>query len=435
MSFRIIIDESHEEFLFLANTEGLQLIFSKLDCVVLPYVIKPITYEKIRDDHVLILGAPQERFTDGEIEAILRFVNDGKILILISSNLGDSFYGTNLNFIARQFDFEFNEDQLEVRGDERVLSNVVGVNNFRTLRFSSNVRSILYSGCTIQLLDSSVKVIAESDATTIPAHAKIAVLSENERVFGIGGFNLFIDHGEYGLERENNLEFLYDVIAHLISKLKKPSDIEQKIEARVYNGGSKPVYFQDDDNESFMIQERRRKEINSNAAEIVNSLLEDQEMSNHGFGSEEAPEAFIDSRVSLFEIDMDKIFQEINQLPNKKAREKFREVCKPLFHNLEEIESEFDDFWLFLKRTLQLSKLESEKKINWGRELLDNKYQQIQEEISTASVKMNDIFNIFCENFPENVFDAKNLEEWYLAESELRQKIDMIRNNLLALLQ
>ena len=30
MSFRIILDESHDEYLTLANTEGMQLIFSKI---------------------------------------------------------------------------------------------------------------------------------------------------------------------------------------------------------------------------------------------------------------------------------------------------------------------------------------------------------------------------------------------------------------------
>lgn len=459
MSYRVILDECHDELLFLANTQGLQLIFSKLDCVILPYVLSPITYEKIKDDHILLLGCPRKEFTDNEIKDIIRFVEDGKILILISESWGDSFYDKNLNFLARHFDFEFSKDQVEYSGSDEAYSNMVGISEFYTVFFSENVQKILYSGCSINRLDPSVRMVARTGAEITPAHAVISVLSGNNRVFGIGGWNLFIDHAEYGIERENNVQFLYNVFSFLVGQLRGETlgfsaETEIAEEYKAINDSTefeKQVSGQSQDPEQQIVSE---------SSSILSDLIQDQEnfywTSDDGLSDSESSfiltqeetgieensiealsrGALEDSPLSelIQEVNVGDILNEIKRISPKKAGTKFVEICKPYLDGLDRIQNDFDDFWLFIKKFLATSKLSEGDKKSWGTRNLEERYKRIQEEITSISIKINDIFNIFCANFSQDAFNEKNLEEWYVAESELRQKIDMIRNNLLALL-
>ena len=179
MAIRIILSECHREIINSENTNSLLTMLNGMDCVVFPYVEGPILMENIQDDDILILGCPQAKLNPQELDAIERFVEDGKFLILISGNLGDSFYNSNLSELARRFDLEFNENQVENYKDYKDSPSVVHVRDFEGLIFSNRVYQIVYSGCSINLLEEKCKALALSSATTAPSKAPIVAMSKN----------------------------------------------------------------------------------------------------------------------------------------------------------------------------------------------------------------------------------------------------------------
>ncbi len=113
MSLRLIIDQSHGEFLTVAKTEIFQAMLAEMQFIIFPLIDRPITVEKIKDDQVLFLGCPSYAFDDAEISAIIQYVEMGNFLILVSGSGGDFANNTNLSEIGRRFEFEFNPDYVE----------------------------------------------------------------------------------------------------------------------------------------------------------------------------------------------------------------------------------------------------------------------------------------------------------------------------------
>ena len=56
MSLRLVMDQSHGEFLTVANTTVLQALITEMEIIIFPLIDRPITLEKINDDHILFIG-------------------------------------------------------------------------------------------------------------------------------------------------------------------------------------------------------------------------------------------------------------------------------------------------------------------------------------------------------------------------------------------
>jgi len=367
-----------------------------MEAILFPLVETPITYENIKDDDLLILGCPQTKLSIQEMEDIERFVSDGKILFLISGNLGDSFYNTNLSDLGRRFDLEFNENQVENVNDNHGSPSSVYINDFPGIFLSNTVRNLVYSGCTINLLDDSCTIIARTTQDSSPPTSPVIVTSKNKKVIASGGFNLFIDHDDIGIHSENNFEFLLNFFDYLFRTL-----------------------------------EYMREQGESEAEDIK----KDEEIISDTFVEKKSFE--FDTGFSTLEDDHDlKILGIINgdlsTVDPKKAEDKFVSIINMFIEYLEKVEDVIDEFWNHVK---DLIKQDDDNKIEKLKSLLDEKYTEFNVEINRVSGKVNEQHVEFCSLFEEKYFDQQSsLTHWFESEAALREQLDMIRNNLLALL-
>ncbi|MHA1380427.1 MAG: hypothetical protein ACTSRG_18835 [Candidatus Helarchaeota archaeon] len=398
MSFRILLDECHNNNLDFSNSETFQIVLNRLEGVIFRLVQPPIDYDNIKEEDCIILGCPTIKYSSEEIDALEKFVENGKGLVLISGNGGDMFYNTNLCEIARRYEFEFNDDQIEDEINNMGLSNVVRIFNFDTIHFSENVKSIVYSGCSINILHESCRPIALSNPSSVPFNSPVAAVSGNNRVIGLGAFNLFIDHPEFGIEREQNLQFILTMFDYLKKYIKleieKTSNQEIKAEQVSLNLEKEDLSAKELDITSFFIPKDYKI----------------------GDIEKEAPE-----------IDIDKISA-------KQANKKFEEQIMNFYiKKLGEISDQIDDFWASIKNTASKSlRIEF---LDVLEKYLSTTYQKFSETISKLAVKINEGYNLFCSAFTEEEFDYDSaLISWFENEAECREKLDMIRNNLIATL-
>lgn len=390
MSFRIVLDECHNNNLDFLNSEAFQVMLNRLDGVLFRLIQPPIKYENIEGEDLIILGCPTTKYSSSEIDALEKFIEKGNGMILISGNGGDLFYNTNLNEIGRKYEFEFNDDQIEDESYNLGLSNVIKVSQFDTVHFSNNVKFIIYSGCSINILDESCKIIARSNPGSNPPNAPVAVISPNNQVIGIGAFNLFIDHPEFGIERAQNLQFVLTIFDFLKNQIE-------------------------------MTKEGKKEMVPIGKISMENK----QEVQNNTFKSYEFQISKPEKETEL-KID-------INKFSPKQANKKFEEFSTFYIEKLDAITEQMDEFWLFIKKTISESKEANlyekiEKQIS-------SKHQEFLELIGKLAKKIDEVFSTFCSNFSEADFDSnKALNDWFENEASCREKLDMIRNNLMAML-
>jgi hypothetical protein len=232
MTLRIVFDQSHNEFLTIANTSILQALLTEMDFIVFSLVDSPITFDKIKDDEILFLGCPSTIFQESEINAIAKFVELGKIVLLISGSGGDYANNTNLSEIARRFEFEFNPDYVEDEKHYYNFSRIPIIQKFSKNPMIKQVKKLVYSGCSISILDSSTTSVLTTDSDSIPMNSPIMVTSGNRLVFGVGGYSFFSDDPTYGIKALDNLRFVYNLFEYLKSNFGKTKELKQKVAAK-----------------------------------------------------------------------------------------------------------------------------------------------------------------------------------------------------------
>ena len=391
MTIRIILSECHDEIINSQNTNSLQTMLNGMECIVFPYVEGPISLENIQDDDILILGCPQAKLAPQEMDDIERFVAKGKILVLISGNLGDGFYNTNLSELARRFDLEFNENQVENYKEHEDSPSVVYVRDFERLIFSNRIYQIVYSGCSINILEDNCKIIASSSASSTPANAPIVAISKNERVNAFGGFNLFVDEPNIGIQSNNNFEFVVNFFDHVLKTIKYQQEFDKSEE----NDKEPEKIDVDDENLEFDTG--------------ISSTEDDHDLKILGI-----------------------INGDLSRVAPKKAVDKFQVIMNMFIKYIEGLEEKIDEFWVYIKDKISLKKPEL---LDKGKKLLIEVYDEFNKEINRISGQVNDQHVEFCSFFDEKDFDPQSsLIDWFEAEAHLREHLDMIRNNLLALL-
>jgi hypothetical protein len=233
MPLRIIIDQSHNEFLTATNTTIFQALLTEMEIIIFSLIDSPITFEKIKDEDILFLGCPSTLFQETEINALKQFVDIGKFLILISGSGGDYANNTNLSEITRRFEFEFNPDYVEDEKHYFNFSRIPVIQKFKKNPLVKQIKRLLYSGCSISILDPTTIAILSTSLDSIPKDSPIMVFSENRLVFGIGGYSFFMDDPVYGIKALDNFRFVYNMFDYIKSNFGKSKEKEVKTKVPV----------------------------------------------------------------------------------------------------------------------------------------------------------------------------------------------------------
>ncbi|MFX1295055.1 MAG: hypothetical protein ACFFD2_09425 [Promethearchaeota archaeon] len=221
MNLRLIIDQSHDEFLNVTNTEILQSLLVELNYIVFPLTDRPITLGKLHDGQILFIGCPSIPFEATEIYSIIKFVEMGNFLILISGSGGDYANNSNINEISRYFEFEFNPDYVEDDKHNYNFSRIPIIYKFKKNPIFKRIKKLVYTGCSISILDSSISPLMKTDSDSIPVNSPIMIISENHLIFGIGGYSIFSDDPVYGIRTMDNLRFVYNLFELIKSRYSK----------------------------------------------------------------------------------------------------------------------------------------------------------------------------------------------------------------------
>lgn len=249
-----------------------------------------ITYEKLSDYNVFIIGVPVANYyiDSEEIEYLTKYVKDGGSLLIVNDKGGDIENKNNLSELTQVFGIKFNPDQLFDNDNySKDISRPV-IKDFRRHFITRDITQIIHSnGCTLKI-DKSVET-EDIDVTTIAfsseetawhkifdgadwidepvERAPIIAISHYGmgKVVAIGNLSLFSGfHALYGIQAADNFKLISSIISWLMNKahskeaqLSQPIYLSIPIEQDVY----------------YWMKEKLDEERWQNVEEIVNFAL------------------------------------------------------------------------------------------------------------------------------------------------------------------
>ena len=109
-----------EKFHPSSRPSGYKQWFRRLRASFRPSVLKPpaspgapaITPESLEGADVLVFGAPREKFTVEEFDALKDFIHDGGGVLILAHEGGEEALGTNLNYLIEEYGMSVNADAL-----------------------------------------------------------------------------------------------------------------------------------------------------------------------------------------------------------------------------------------------------------------------------------------------------------------------------------
>jgi len=203
-----------------------------------------ITYEKLSDYNVFIIGVPiaEAYLSSEEIEYLIRYVNDGGSLLVVNDKGGDIENHNNLNDLTNIFGIGFNPDQLfDNENYSKDISRPI-IKVFKTHFITRDISQIIHSnGCTIEI-DKSVET-EDIDVTAIAFSSEESawhkVFDGEEwvdepvesapiiaighygmgKIVAIGNLSLFSGfHALYGIHAADNFKLISNIISWLMNK-------------------------------------------------------------------------------------------------------------------------------------------------------------------------------------------------------------------------
>ncbi|MFX1450294.1 MAG: hypothetical protein ACFFCM_05605 [Promethearchaeota archaeon] len=243
---KVAIDATHKEILKFGKTGEYEWeSWTRAEAIIRKkgFEIKildqsPLKFSDLSEINILIIGSPQIKFSDDEINDIVKFVKNGGSLLAINEQGGDLRNNTNLSEITKNFGIQFNNDMIHDK-----VHNMKGyeygpvISNFEycsSLTFNIREFNILL-GCSLNVSnealvvarsseDSYVKVKTLSGKWVIKEGSSLPVLAIYEssdkrgRVVAIGDPHIFSDD-DVGMLLYNNRTLFTNIIDWLCEPL------------------------------------------------------------------------------------------------------------------------------------------------------------------------------------------------------------------------
>jgi hypothetical protein len=215
-----------------------------------------ITYEKLSDYNVFIIGVPiaDSHLSSEEIECLSRYVYDGGSLLIVNDRGGDVENKNNLNDLTKIFGIRFNPDQLfDNEHYSKDISRPI-IKDFRKHFITRDLTQIIHSnGCTIEVdksvetedIDVSAIAFSSTDSAwhklydgedwldePVEAAPIIAISHYGMgKVVAIGNLSLFSGfHALYGIQAADNFKLISNIISWLMNKAhSKEAQLSQPI--------------------------------------------------------------------------------------------------------------------------------------------------------------------------------------------------------------
>ena len=252
-------DYSHNNKLVIENetfTDFIQYLFNS--DFKLGKIEAGISYEKLNKYNIFIIGVPttDSNLNPDEIEALVKYVNDGGSLLLLNDKGGDYDNKNNLSELSKHFGITFNSDRLFDDKNFSKKSSHPIIKDFKKHFITKEITEIIHSsGCTLNIDKSienekiEVKAIAFSseessrhkyfdgnDWVEEPVQ-KVPVIGITHfglgKVVALGNLSLFSSlQQSYGINAADNFKLVSNMISWLLNKA-------QSTEEQTY----KPIYM------------------------------------------------------------------------------------------------------------------------------------------------------------------------------------------------
>jgi hypothetical protein len=341
---RVAFSESHDEILNSTNNTELQSILKDLDFSI-SFIREEFNNLNINNVQVLIVGGPTEPFSHSEVVILEKFVEKQGGFVLLLSVAGGDLGDSNLSELTRRFEFEFNPDFVESFKHNENNNPRIPILRYikRNFPFTKGVKKIIYTGCSISKLDSSIEGFLFTDKDSIPTVAPLAVISNEKNIIGIGSASIFNDTL---IKKFDNMRLIRQILKHV-----KDEILEKE-------------------------KELRTKYKNLTVSKAL-KLLEHQITINI---------KLLDDVSNTIDSMWNRITQSISRDAKKDVENNLKKSYKLILHKIDTLAS-------------QIARKNAE-------------FSFLGEEYNRESNQL--------------------LNTWYISEAEAREKLDMIRNNLVA---
>ena len=244
-------DYSHNNKLVIENetfTDFTQYLFNS--DFKLGKIEAGISYEKLTKYNIFIIGVPtiESNLNPDEIEALIKYVNDGGSLLLLNDKGGDYDNKNNLSELTKHFGITFNSDRLFDDKNFSKKSSHPIIKDFKKHFITKEITEIIHSsGCTLTIDKSietekiDVKAIAFSsedssrhkffdgnDWVEEPVQ-KVPVIGITHfglgKVVALGNLSLFSSlQQSYGINAADNFKLVSNMIAWLLNKARSTEE-------------------------------------------------------------------------------------------------------------------------------------------------------------------------------------------------------------------
>ncbi|MFX1598763.1 MAG: hypothetical protein ACFFC5_06835 [Promethearchaeota archaeon] len=212
---RIAFDETHNEGGKLQTTylklrrkleeEG----FSCSSIIDFPIVLK-----KLQDFSILVIAGPDlSKFRQNEVQDIIKFVDMGGGLLIMSDAGGDRGHMTNLNNISSTFGIRFNNNQVTDSRHNLGIDTVPIITDFKKHEIVKEIGKVCYrAGCSLTVSGNAVP-IAFSNRIANPQSAPIIAVTEYGlgAVVAIGTYEMFRTEGLGGIDTPQNSQLALNI--------------------------------------------------------------------------------------------------------------------------------------------------------------------------------------------------------------------------------
>ncbi|MBY8988754.1 MAG: hypothetical protein KGD61_09890, partial [Candidatus Lokiarchaeota archaeon] len=249
-----------------------------------------ITYEKLADYNVFIIGVPiaESYISSEEIEYLTKYVKDGGSILIVNDKGGEIENKNNLNELTKNFGIKFNPDQLF---DNEVYSKDISrpiIKDFKKHFITRDISQIVHSrGCTLDI-DKSIET-EDTDVSAIGFSSEGSAWHKNfdgedwvdepvenapiiaighygmGKIVAIGNLSLFSGfHASYGIHAADNFKLISNIISWLMNKAHSQ---EAQLSQHIYI--SVPI----EQDLFYWMKEKLDEERWKNVEEIVNFAL------------------------------------------------------------------------------------------------------------------------------------------------------------------
>jgi len=289
--FNIGFDYSHQNKLTIEDPGFNDFIEYLFDSnLKLGKIEAGITYEKLSDYNVFIIGVPiaESHLSSEEIESLTKYVKDGGSLLVLNDKGGEYENKNNLNDLTQIFGIKFNPDQLfDNENYSKDISRPI-IKDFKKHFITRDITQIIHSnGSTIEINelveteDIDVSVIAfsseesawhkifDGEAWVDEPVEKAPIIAIGHygmgKIVAIGNLSLFSGfHDSYGIHAADNFKLISNIVTWLMNKahskeaqLSKPIYLSVPIEQDLY----------------YWMKEKLDEERWKNVEEIINFAL------------------------------------------------------------------------------------------------------------------------------------------------------------------